>query len=45
MVVCNVQTPHLKVLDTFLSVSLLIVFGLLHVRVVHQRLDVLLRET
>lgn len=45
MVVCDLLNPHLKVLATFLSVSILIVFVHLQVRVVHQRLDVLLRET
>ena len=55
-VVCDLQnfckTPtserqistHLQVLDTFLCVPILIVFGHLRVRVAHQRLDVFLRE-
>ena len=37
-------SPHLQVLDTFLCVSLLIVFGHLRVRVAHQRLAVFLWE-
>ena len=38
------HSSNLKVLDSFLCMLVLIVFGHLRVRVTHQRLDVLLRE-
>lgn len=44
MVVCDLLNPHLKVLATFLSVSILIVFSHLRVCVAPERLDVFQRD-